>query len=194
MGVSLNILNILSDGNAEQALLNHKPELKEIAIQKTRMLHMYGVAELMFNYYDVFECKYLSREECYLLGLVHDIGYINGKENHEYYGCEILADVLNFGNNSVISKCIEGHGMTPMRYKEVYNIPDDEIMGELILLWWADMNVESDGEHAGEIVGFQNRLEGLKQRYGSKSDIYNDCKETIDWLMNKFSTNFLLKS
>ena len=191
MGVCTNILNILSDNKFEEAIMEHKPELTETRISADRIKHMHGVAELMYKYYDAFDCKYLSREECYVLGLLHDIGYIDGKENHEHRGCEILERYLSFGYGSVLVKCIDAHGCTPNEYKSIYGVADDEIMGELILLWWADMLVESSGEKAGEVVGFQGRLNGLEERYGSDSLPYRICKETIDWLVNKMSLDFL---
>ena len=66
-------------------------------------------------------------------------------------------------------------------------------MGELILLWWADMNIESRGKKAGEVVGFRGRLESLKEHYGIDSEPYRICKETIDWLINYMSCDFLTK-
>ncbi len=191
MGVGTNILNILSDNKFEEVIMEHKPELNEKKISNERIKHMHGVAELMYKYYDAFNCKYLSREECYVLGLLHDIGYIDGKENHEYRGCEILENMLQFGNNSIISKCIGGHGTTPKEYKDLYNISDDEIPSELILLWWADMCVESSGEKAGEVVGFRGRLKGLEERYGIDSEPYTICKEIIDWIKNYGAIKYL---
>lgn len=55
------------------------------------------------------------------------------------------------------------------------------------------MCVESGGEHAEEIVGFQGRLDSLAKRYGEVSKPYLTCKETIEWLINYVSQNYLTK-
>ena len=172
----------------------HKPELPEKRISDERIRHMHGVAELMYQYYDVFHCKYLSKEEIYALGLNHDIGYMNGKSGHEAYGADVFAEFCEFGSQNIIAKCIFHHGDTPKKYMEHHMCSPDDIPSELILLWWADMCVESGGEHAGEIVGFQGRLDGLKERYGEDSEPYQICKETMQWLRDWMPQNFLTRS
>ena len=73
----------------------------ETKILKSRILHMHGVAELMYQYYDKFGCKDLSKDEIYFLGLNHDIGYLYDKNNHETRGSEILAEVSSgFSTNN----------------------------------------------------------------------------------------------
>ena len=167
----------------------HKPELPEKRITDERIRHMHGVAELMYQYYDAFHCKYLSREEVYVLGLNHDIGYLQGKDNHEVGGAHIFAEFTDNNILNPMAQSILYHGSTPKEYMQLTD--DDEIPAELILLWWADMNVESSGEHAGEVVGFQGRLDSLKERYGEDSHPYQTCKETIEWLVNWMSRDFL---
>lgn len=185
MGVSMNILNFLSEGRAEQAILNYKPEVDDIAIPRNRMLHMYGVAELMYNAYESFDCKYLTREQVYILGLLHDIGYINGKEEHERVGAEM------YNVDDMIRHCIEWHGVTPKEYMDIHMCYNEDIPGELILLWWADLSIESCGTNAGEPVGFKQRLESIADRYGDDSEPYRICKETIEWLCNNIALKFL---
>ncbi len=191
MSVSTNILNILSNGKLETAVMEHKPSLPEMHITDERICHMHGVAELMYQYYDAFHCNCLSREECYVLGLNHDIGYINGKTDHEFYGANLFAGFCEFGTQNTIAKCIFEHGVTPKEYMEHHMCSKDDIPHELILLWWADMCVEAGGEHAGEIVGFRGRLNGLKERYGEDSESYQICKKTMEWLINYMSRDFL---
>ena len=193
MGVSTNILNILSNGKFETAVMEHKPEFTERHISDERIRHMHGVAELMYQYYDAFHCKYLSKEEIYVLGLNHDIGYINGKSDHEFYGADVFARFCEFGPQNIIAKCIFHHGDTPKIYMERHMCSEEAIPAELILLWWADMSVESGGEHAGEVVGFQRRLDGLKERYGENSEPYQMCKETMEWLTDWMSRDFLTR-
>ena len=146
-------------------------------ISKERIAHMHGVAELMYKYESQFDCKCLTKEELYYLGLVHDIGYLNGKKDHEKNGAEL------FNRYSTLYHCIYWHGVTPQEYMKINNCSSkDDIPGELILLWWADMMIESGGEYAGENVGFKDRLEGIKERYGEDSSPYKICIDTISWL------------
>jgi len=192
MGVSTNIMNILTNGEFGTSMMGHRPDLSEKRITDERIRHMHGVAELMYQYYDAFHCNCLSKEEIYVLGLNHDIGYMNGKSEHEFVGADIFARFCEFGSQNLIVKCIRHHGDTPKKYMEHNMCSEDDIPNELILLWWSDMCVESGGEGAGKIVGFQGRLEGLKERYGEDSEPYQICKETMEWLINHMSRDFLL--
>ena len=143
---------------------------------------MHGVAELMYKYYKAFGCETLTREECYFLGLVHDIGYMNGKTDHELNGGLLLAGICEFKNQSLFARYVAYHGDTPREYMERRMCSEDDIPRELILLWWADMMVESCGENAGEVVGFKRRLASLRERYGENSRPYQICKQTMEWL------------
>ena len=147
-------------------------------ITDERMRHMHGVAEFMYNHADDLKCD-LSREELYLLGLLHDIGYMNGKEYHESFGSEVVSRLLNPQGQQTIARYIRWHGCTPQEYI-AFN--KTKIPNELILLWWADMSIESAGDRAGENVGFKGRLKGIEERYGKNSRPYRICKDTINWL------------
>lgn len=151
-------------------------------ISKERIVHMHCVAELMYKYADQFDCKYLTKEELYHLGLVHDIGYLNGKKDHEEKGAEL------FNPDSTMYHCIYWHGTTPQEYMKHYGYASkDDIPGELILLWCADMMVVSCGEHAGECVGYEGLLENIKETYGEGSRSYKICNDTIQWLLENVS-------
>ena len=73
------------------------------------------------------------------------------------------------------------HQLSIWRQKNLWS--DTGIPGELILLWWADLMVESSGEHAGEVVGFKKRLESIKERHGEDSKQYKNSLETVEWLI-----------
>lgn len=191
MKVNTESFDILTDKGFERIMMEAKPELREKRISITRIKHMHSVAELMFDRYPLFQCKYLSRDEIYILGLNHDIGYIGGKTLHEFRGAGMFAEFCEFGLKHPITECIFNHGYTPAEYMKKYNCTKEEIPDELVLLWWADMCVESGGEHAGEIVGFQGRLDGIEKRYGKDSEPYRICKETINWLTNNLADRIL---
>lgn len=131
---------------------------------------MYGVAEYMYEN----ACKYdLNRDEMYCLGLMHDIGYLYGKEDHEVLGSRLL-EKLNMKYSSIIS----WHGTTPYNYMKLTDVSIEEIPKELILLWKADTSVNSIGKN----VGFDERLKDIGTRLGFDSLAYKDCKEIINWL------------
>lgn len=72
------------------------------------------------------------------------------------------------------------------------NCRSNEIPKELILLWWADLMVESRGDKAGEVVGFEERLNTIKNIHGEDSIQYQICKDTVDWLIpivNSYNIN-----
>ena len=102
-----------------------------------------------------------------------------------------FAGFCDFGSQSVLSKLIRHHGDTPKQYMEMYGVSASETPSELILLWWADTNVESAGMYAGEIVGFQGRLDSLAERYGEDHISYAICEETINWLIDFMKDNVL---
>lgn len=148
-------------------------------IENARILHCHGVAEYMY-----YHAGYIDRDadKMYVLGLLHDIGYLNGKAEHEFYGAELIRNTFDVDSQDIVAKCIFYHGTTPNKYMELHMCSKEDIPSELILLWQADMVVESSGENAGKIVGYNRRLKGIEDRYGIDSDAYRTCKETIDWL------------
>ena len=91
----------------------------------------------------------------------------------------------------MIKHCIQWHGITPKKYMEHYNCYSEEIPEELILLWWADLQIASSGKKAGQPIGFQARLNALAKKYGEDSESYLTSKETIDWLSNNIALRFL---
>ncbi len=133
---------------------------------------MHGVAEYMYRHAEEYGCK--NREEMYLLGLVHDIGYLYGKEDHERSGAELI------GSGTYYGRFVQAHGQTPREYMEQHSCSAAEIPNEMILLWTADMMVGPDGE----AVGFMKRLKEIEDRFGRDSDIYRTCRETMEWLID----------
>lgn len=143
-------------------------------ISDSRIKHMHGVAEYMYKNAKKYN---LVPEEMYFLGLNHDIGYINGKNEHEYFGANLLNDL---GISSELSNAIYNHGSTPSMYILNHGCLYNEIPKALILLWEADMHIDQSGED----VGYKARLEDIGNRLGFDSEPYYNCKETINWLLN----------
>ena len=142
-------------------------------ISKKRMAHMHGVAEWMYAHAEEYGCE--NKDEMYLLGLVHDIGYLYGsKEEHEQKGAELL------GLDTYLGRFVQAHGLTPQEYTDCHGGIGCDIPKEMILLWTADMTVDL----SGEAVGFKKRLDDIGKRHGTDSEPYRICKETMLWLEN----------
>ena len=144
-------------------------------ITDERMAHMHGVAEYMYAH--ALEHQ-LEPEKMYVLGLLHDIGYLGGKDGHESRGANILKN-LGFEMGYFIA--ILWHGSTPSDFLALTGGEKKlKIPKELILLWRADMSVDSKGNE----VGFQKRLEDIGNRLGFESREYKNCSEVIEWLIH----------
>ena len=151
-------------------------------ISKERIAHMHGVAEFMYQHAEEYGLK--NKDEMYLLGLIHDIGYLYGKkEQHEQLGAELL------GLDTYYGKFVQFHSFTPQEYMDYHKILASEIPNEMIFLWTADLSVDL----TGEAVGFKKRLEDIGNRHGFDSEPYKKCKETILWLENRKAIEFLTK-
>lgn len=152
-------------------------------ISDERIAHMHGVAEFMYENAPKFNCKTLNRQELYFLGLNHDIGYMFGAENHENDGGRLLAPFLKDGHQNLIAHCIYWHGTLPEKYIEHFG--EENIPPELLLLWYADLMVESTGPDTGKVVGLDRRLERLKERWGPFNIEYKRCVVEVKWLREK---------
>ena len=137
-------------------------------IKDDRMRHMHGVAEFMFEHADDYG---LQPERMYILGLLHDVGYMINNEQHELCGSSYL-DLLGY----VDSDFIRSHGLTPKEYMNFHRCMEDEIPKEMILLWEADLSIDIGGKQ----VDMLERLNGIKKRRGDK--VYNKAFETYQFI------------
>ena len=143
-------------------------------IPEDRERHMAGVAEYMYNHAEKYD---LIPEKMYVLGMLHDVGYIFGKPNHEVRGAEILR-LIGLSPTNDLVHAVACHGLTPFEYMMQFGATLDEIPKEIILLWEADMHVDLTGED----VGYSARLADVVYRYGEDSKPYEICSETIEFL------------
>lgn len=115
-------------------------------INAYKMAHMIGVAEYMRERAKDYG---LNPDIMYTIGLLHDIGYVNARADHERYG----ADMLNsMGLNEQITFAIRYHGENPYDVQERFG--KNSITREYVLLLEADMSVDARGYR----VGFEKRL------------------------------------
>ena len=128
-------------------------------LSNDKVSHSKAVAEYMRD-----NCPNgLDPNEMYLLGFIHDIGYLFQKDGHGTLGGLLLK--------------AQGYKY----YEEVYHHGDPHCeykSKELDLLNLADLSINSKGE----FVGISDRLEDIKTRYGAESKNYLNavlCAEQI---------------
>ena len=131
-------------------------------MDEDRLRHSIAVARKME---EIAKSKNLSDEDiknCFIIGYNHDIGYEFTKNgnNHNTIGGEILR------NNFKYWREIYYHGEINVEYKSLY----------LDILNQADMQIDKYGND----VGYDKRLEDIKNRYGKDSDVYNKCCKIVN--------------
>lgn len=136
----------------------------EYRISIERTLHMHGVAEYCYRHAsDRF--YQLDPEEMYTLGLLHDIGYINGKSHHEAFGGAMLR---KYGYTDWYEVARHGDLLTAESMNDK----------KLILLVEADMKIDISGEE----VGYNEQLRNIAEHHGEDSRAYKLCRKNIDFL------------
>ncbi len=138
-------------------------------MDQDRLKHSLAVARKMM---EIAKSRDLSEEqikECFIIGYNHDIGYefANNGINHNIIGGEILKN-----NGFKYWREVYYHGEINPEYESIY----------LDILNQADMQIDKYGND----VGFDKRLEDIKNRYGEKSDVYVKCLSLINILKEKF--------
>lgn len=134
---------------------------------------MHAVAEYMYEHALEYN---LVPDKMYVLGLLHDIGYIHEAVNHSLTGSFLLKGV-----GYELWDIVSWHGSTPAMYVEAKGVSFDEIPNELILLWTADLSIGPNGEE----IGFSKRLVDIAKRYGVDSKQYQNAEDTISWLLSR---------
>jgi predicted hydrolase (HD superfamily) len=128
-----------------------------------RLKHSLAVARKMVKIAKENDMPDEEIKACFIIGYNHDIGYefaINGT-NHNKVGGNILKN-----NDFKYWKEIYYHGIVDSNYKSIY----------LDILNQADMQIDKYGND----VGYDKRLEDIKNRYGEKSEIYLNCTKLIN--------------
>lgn len=131
-----------------------------------RLIHSYNVGKKMMEIGKKYNLSEEELQELFILGLNHDIGYefTDDSTNHNRIGGEILRK-----QNYKYYKEVYYHGEIQNEYKSLY----------LDILNMADMQIDKYGND----VGFDKRLEDIKNRYGEDSIQYINAKSVIDSLM-----------
>ena len=129
-----------------------------------RLKHSYAVANKMIELGKEKSLSEIELQELFLLGYLHDIGYEFGtNENHNSIGGNLLKE-----SNYKYWQEVYYHGIPNSEYKSLY----------LDILNTADMMIDKYGND----VGFDKRLEDIKNRYGVDSIQYINCVKIINQL------------
>ena len=130
-----------------------------------RLKHCISVGRKMIEIGKEKDLTDLELKELFLLGYNHDIGYefSNKGINHNVIGGEILKE-----NGFKHWKEVYYHGETDLAYKSMY----------LDILNQADMQIDKYGND----VGYEKRLEDIKQRYGEESIVYQKAYKLVERL------------
>lgn len=122
----------------------------EHSLSDDKLRHIRAVAEVMR---DTALANGLGDEEAdrmYLLGLVHDVGYLHGARGHAGRGADLLASA-----GYELAEEVRLHG-------RLVDDPSDA----LLMLWHADLSCDWRGRR----VGYDERLAGVIERYGEGSE------------------------
>lgn len=120
--------------------------------------HVFSVAEYMYRHAGEYG---QNPEDMYLLGLLHDIGYLRGSYGHGENGGEICRR-----NMYRYAEEIKYHG----KHQDEYSSPALDLLNE------ADLMIDSQGNE----VGFKQRLNDIKKRYGKDSNNYIFSKKLVE--------------
>ena len=135
-------------------------------MDEDRIKHSLSVALKMI---EIGRKKRLSEEQLeklFILGFNHDIGYQFGdNRSHNEIGVKILKN-----NGYKYLKEVLYHGKIDIDYNSIY----------LDILNEADMKIDKYGND----VGYDKRLEDIKNRYGEESIVYRNAKSLIEKLKN----------
>ncbi len=132
-----------------------------------RMKHSLAVARKMVEIGNKLELNKEQLHELFILGFNHDIGYEFGtNESHNIIGGNMLKN-----SEYKYWQEVYYHGNPEAGYDSLY----------LDILNEADMKINKYGED----VGYEKRLEDIRNRYGSDAVQYNDALKIIDYLENR---------
>lgn len=150
-----------ADDRIEQAHKEH--------INRYKMAHCIGVAEFMRENAGKYS---IDPDVAYTVGLLHDIGYLEGRRDHEATGADILTATFGENADRSVINAIAYHGTNP------YKLNQEDITPLHVLLLDADMSVNARGFR----VGHDGRLQDVAHRYGTDGIEYETASATIRYV------------
>ena len=133
-----------------------------------RLKHSYAVAKRMMEIAKEYNLSEEDIKNCFLIGLNHDIGceFATNGIDHNKIGGQLLKD-----NRFKYWQEVYYHGDIDCTYDSIF----------LDILNKADMQIDKYGND----VGYDKRLEDIKDRYGKDSITYKNCVILIESLKIK---------
>lgn len=128
-----------------------------------RLKHSYSVGKKMIEIGKELKLNGDELSDLFVLGLNHDIGYEFSKDRIEHN--KIGGNILK-RNDYKYWKEVYYHGEITDEYDSLY----------LTILNQADMQIDKYGND----VGYDKRLDDIKNRYGEYSDIYKKCMSLVE--------------
>jgi len=127
-----------------------------------RLKHSLAVANKMVEIGKKFNLKESDLQDLFILGYNHDIGYnfCSNKIEHNIIGGEKLKD-----NQYKYWREVYYHGNPECEYQSLF----------LKILNMADMQIDKYGND----VGYEKRLEDIKNRYGCNSIQFINAKDIV---------------
>ena len=110
-------------------------------IEPYQLAHNIGIAEYMRKRASSYG---LNMDMCYVVGLLHNIGYLKGDKGHEKAGADLL-EYMGMTNNDVL-QAIKYHWTEPRNVELVYG---EVISPLLVLTYEAVVSVDSYGNYIG---------------------------------------------
>lgn len=153
---------------------------EEVVFEKTyrplsadKVSHSKTVAEFMLKNAERYG---VDPAKAYIVGLLHDIGYIAGRRGHEEKGAEMLCGL---GMDEDVINAIRFHGTKPKEMEKMIKgtRAENDTIKLITLLYEADMSVDVKGRN----VGTKERLRDIRARYGDGIE-YETARAEVDFV------------
>lgn len=138
-----------------------------------KVSHSKTVAEFMLNNAERYG---VDPAKAYIVGLLHDIGYIAGRRGHEEKGAEMLCGL---GMDEDVVNAVRFHGTKPKEMEKMIKgtRAENDTMKLITLLYEADMSVDVKGRN----IGMKGRLNDIRARYGDGIE-YETARAEVDFV------------
>lgn len=157
-------------------------------LNKYKMAHCIGVAEYMRERAIDYS---VDPDVAYVVGLLHDIGYLNMRSDHELEGSQILLET-GLDPESDAYFAIKYHGTNPYDLLSNDELSEKVISPMLVLLYEADMSVNKYGYR----VGFDERLKDIAENNRNNGNYEIACltsQQTVKFVKEYQKANGISK-
>ena len=167
-----NYLKELKEKRESISLTTDLSEMETYPLTDKKIAHCMKVAEYMLDNADKYR---VDKEKAYMIGMLHDIGYIKSRHEHGVKGQELLITKLGVMDD-ITNNVIRYHGTHPDKVPDGY-LRIKEFRNMLALMYDADMSIDYKGVN----VGHKGRLDDIAFRYGRDGIEYETAKAEVDF-------------